>query len=86
MRSFIICTTHRILSVDQIKENVLGGARDITEGEEKYLEGFGWETRVKRPLGKPMRRVIVLKWISKKWVGSALTVLTWLKNGTSSGL
>jgi hypothetical protein len=35
MRSFIICTNHQILSVDQIKENMLGGARDITEGEEK---------------------------------------------------
>jgi hypothetical protein len=37
------------------------------EEEQRYIQGFGGETKRKRPLGRPRRRgMIILNWI-KKW-------------------
>jgi hypothetical protein len=37
-------------------KNELGGACSTYGGEERCVQGFGWEREEKRPLGRPRRR------------------------------
>jgi len=34
----------------------VGGTCGTHGGGERYLQGFGWEARMERPLGRPRRR------------------------------
>jgi len=42
---------------DQIEKNEMGGACSTHGGEERCIQGFGGKPEVKRPLGRPRRRL-----------------------------
>jgi hypothetical protein len=44
MRSFMICTSHKIFSSDQIKKNEMGETCSTYRGEESAVQCFGGET------------------------------------------
>ena len=44
MRSLMICTHHPICSGDKIEKNEMGEACGAYGGEERCIQGFGWET------------------------------------------
>jgi len=44
MRSLMICTPHPIFPDDKIEKNEMGGACSAYGGEERRIQGFGWET------------------------------------------
>jgi hypothetical protein len=39
----------------------------------------------KRPMGRPRRRNIILRWIFRKWDVGVWTGLSWLRIGTGGG-
>ena len=40
-RSFTTCTLQQILSGDKIKKNLMGGARSMYGGQERFIQGVG---------------------------------------------
>jgi hypothetical protein len=74
----MICTPY------QVKKNKMGGAHGMYGGKGDVHIGFWWENLMERnhleDLGIDSR--VILKWIFKKWVREAWTVLLWLRIGT----
>jgi hypothetical protein len=70
-------------SGNQTKEEEMGGACSMCEGEELCLQGVGRETG-KRALGRPQCiSKVILKWMLMKWNRRAWTGLIWLRRGTN---
>jgi len=43
MRSLVICTAHPIFAGYKIEKNEMGGTCRAYGGEERRIQGFGWE-------------------------------------------
>ena len=46
MKSYVICTAHRVLFCWTIEENAVGGTGDTFGGVEKYVQRFVWDLKI----------------------------------------
>jgi len=65
----------------------MGGPCSAYWGEERPIQGFGWENlRVRDHLGDSgVDGRIILRWISRKWDFGVCSGLIWLRIGTGGG-
>ena len=73
-------------AVENILENAMSWACGTYGKQDRYIQGFGGETRGKRTTWKTKSDDrIILKWNFKNWDGKAWTGLFWLRIETGVG-